>query len=150
MFQVYVVALEALQLALVIYLFWLLVLAEVEQNKAFTKIFLEYNGYTNVLSTDLVIELSEKIAINKHGIKLIKSKQLPSGSIYSLCPVELETRKAYIKIYQKIRFIQLFKSQSGALIVFPNKHHDNFRLYIHYQGLINLPIKKRYSLLSIG
>lgn len=77
--------------------------------------------YADVFLFDFKIKLFENIDINKNDIKLIKDKQPLYELIYSLKLVELEILKTYIKTYLKTRFIQLFKSPIGALILFNQK-----------------------------
>lgn len=45
-------------------------------NKAFIKILLEYFNYIDIFLFDFAIKLFENTYMNKHAIKLIKSKQL--------------------------------------------------------------------------
>ena len=66
-------------------------------NKAPTEVPAKYSDYSNVFSAEHVAELPENTGINKHAIKMEKSKQPPFGPIYSLGPVELETLKTYIE-----------------------------------------------------
>ena len=51
------------------------------------------------------MELSKNTNMNKYTIKLIEGKQPLYGPIYALSLMKLTTLKAYIKIYQKTRFI---------------------------------------------
>ena len=66
-------------------------------DKAFNEFLAEYSNYSNVFSVENTVKLPKNSEINKHGIKLEESKQLPFGLIYSLGLVELETLKTYIK-----------------------------------------------------
>ena len=50
-------------------------------------------------------ELPKDTSINEYAIELVKGKQSPYGSIYSLRPVELKTLKTYIETYLKTGFI---------------------------------------------
>ena len=43
-------------------------------NKAFTKVPVEYSNYSNVFLVEYTAELLENTKINKHAIKLEKSK----------------------------------------------------------------------------
>lgn len=88
--------------------------------------------------------------MNEHAIELIEGKQPPYGPIYALSPVELKTLKTCIKTHLKTGFIRPFKSLAGALIPFNKKPDGSLRLCVDYQGLNNLTIKNRYSLLLIG
>ncbi len=96
------------------------------------------------------MELSENTGINKHVIELIEEKQLPYGPIYSLCPVELETLKAYIETHPKTGFIRPSKSPIGAAILFDKKLDGSLCLCVDYRGLNNLTIKNWYPLPLIG
>lgn len=87
-------------------------------NKALTKVPSKYSDYADIFLFNRVMELSEKIDINKYAIKLLKGKQLPYRPIYSPRPVELEILKIYIETHLKTIFIQLFKSLVGAPIFF--------------------------------
>lgn len=83
-------------------------------------------------------------------MKLVQSKQLLYGGIYSLRLTKLETLKTYIEIPLKTRFILLSKSLAMAIVLFHKKSDDSFRLYIDYQCLNNLIIKNQYFLPLIG
>lgn len=80
-------------------------LATLQQEKAFTKISLEYGHYDDVFFPDLAMELLKNRYINKYAIELVEGKQSPYGPIYSLGLVELETLKVYIKTNLKTGFI---------------------------------------------
>lgn len=45
-----------------------------QSDKAFTKVSAKYADYADLLLFDLAMELTENTGINKHVIKLIKSK----------------------------------------------------------------------------
>lgn len=124
--------------------------AALQWDKALNKIPAKYSDHANVFSSYPVIELSENININKHAIKLIEEKQPSDAPIYAFSLVELETLKAYIKTYQKIRLIQPFKFPASAPIFFIKKPDGSFCLYVNYQNLNNLTIKNRYLLPLIG
>ena len=63
------------------------------------------------------MELLEYTRMNDHAIKLVKSKELLLGPIYSLEPVQLETLKTYIKTNLANDFIRPSKSSAGAIIL---------------------------------
>ncbi len=63
--------------------------------------------------------------------------------------MELETLKAYIKTYLKIRFIRPFKSFTDAPIFFDKKPNNSFCLGVDYRSLNNFTIKNQYPLLLI-
>ena len=94
-------------------------LAVLKWDKALIKIQAEYSDYSDVISTDLAIELPENTDMNEYTIELIEGKQLPYGSIYALSPVESETLKAYIEIHLTTGFIRSSKSLTGICIFFP-------------------------------
>lgn len=60
--------------------------------------------------------------------------------------MELEILKIYIKINPVNSFISLLISSIDALILFVSKSDNNFRLYINYQGFVNLIPKNLYLL----
>ena len=95
----HIAALKALELA--VYPSRAPLLAALQQDKALTKIPLEYANYANVFSPDLAMELPENTSINKHAIKLSEGKQPPYDPIYSLGPVELKMLKAYNETHLK-------------------------------------------------
>ncbi len=111
------------QITLIAYLLW---------DKALTKILAKYSNYTDVLFLDLVIELSKNIKMNEHAIKLIKEKQPPYGSIYTLSLIELETLKAYIEILFKTGFIQPSKSFASSSIFLDKKPNGILCLCVNY------------------
>lgn len=88
--------------------------------------------------------------MNEHAIEFIKDKQLSYRPIYSLNSIELETKKAYIKTYQKNGFIWPSKLLAEAAFFFDKKHDGSIQLCVDYLGLNNLKIKSCYSLLLIG
>ena len=147
-FVVHVAALEVLEPA--VNPSWAPLLAALQQDKALTKIPLEYADYADVFSSDLAMELPENTGINEHAIELVEGKQPPYGPIYSLGPVELETLKAYIETHLKTGFIRPSKSPAGAPILFDKKPDGSLRLCVDYRGLNNLTIKNRYPLPLIG
>lgn len=113
--------------------------------EAIINISTKYNDFADVFSPDLIYT-----KINEHTIKLVNGWQPPYRSIYSLEQVKLETIKAYIEINLTNKFIWLSKSPAGTLFFFDRNSNGLFRLCINYQGLNNLIIKNRYSLLLIG
>ena len=147
-FVIYVAALEALaRLAkMTMHPLQAAQIAALKQNKASTKVWSKYANYTDVFSFNLTIELPKNTGINKHAIKLKKSKQPFYGPIYSLGLVKLETWKIYIKTYLKTWFIQSSKSSAGTLILFDKKPNSSFCLYVNYWDLNNLTIKNWYPL----
>ena len=78
----------------------------------------EYSDFSNVFSSDSAAELPEHIRINDYPINLLDDKQPLYGPIYSLGPVKLEMLKTYIEANLASGFIRLFKSPSGAPILF--------------------------------
>ena len=66
-------------------------------DKALTEVPAEYFNYSNIFLIENAAELSKNTGMNKHIIKLEKSKQPPFGPIYILGLVELKTWKTYIK-----------------------------------------------------
>ena len=116
------------------------------QHEAPTKVPSKYTEYIDVFSFDLAMELPENTSINKYAIKLQDGKQPFYRPIYSLGPLELETLKTYIETHLKTGFIQLFKSPTGALILFDKKSDGRLWLCVNYQGLNNLKIKNWYPM----
>lgn len=94
--------------------------------------------------------LSKYSNINKYLIDLEPDKQLFYKSIYSLGPVKLETLKTYFKINLTNGFIEFFLFLASKSIFFIKKPNRNFCLYIDYQNLNNLTIKKWYLFLLIS
>ena len=140
-FVVYIAALKALLAGMAIYPSQKAQISALIQDKALTKVSLEYEDYINTFLFDLAIELSKNIGINKYAIELQDSKQPPYRSIYSLGPVKLETLKTYIKTYLKTGFIQPSKSPADTFILFDKKPDNNFWLCVNYRGLNNFTIK---------
>lgn len=70
------------------------------------------------------MELLDNIGINKYAIALVATKQPFYESIYSLGLMKLETKKVYIKIHPKTRFIKFFKFIVGISILFDKKLND--------------------------
>ena len=93
---------------------------------------IEYSDFSNVLSSDSAVELTEHIGINDHPINLLDNKQLLYGLIYSLQLVELEMFKIYITANLASGFIRPSKSPTGTLILFVQKKNSSFRLCIDY------------------
>lgn len=52
--------------------------------------------------------------------------------MYSLRPIELETRKTYIKTNLANDFIQAFKLLAKAFILITQKSDNSFRLCVNY------------------
>lgn len=115
-------------------------------DKAPNKVLPIYSDYVDVSSFDLMMKLPKNISITEYAIKLIEKKQLPYGSIYVLCLVDLETLSAYIETHPKTEFIRPFKSSISTPILFDKKSNGSFCLYDNYQSLNNLTIKYQYSL----
>lgn len=107
-------------------------LAASQQDKDSTKIAPKYSDYADVFFLNLAIKLSKNTNINKHAIKLIKSKQLSYGPIYSLDPGELEILKTYVETHQKTGFIQTFNFFADLLIFFDKKPDKILKLYVNY------------------
>ena len=115
-------------------------------DKAPTKVPLKYSDYADIFLFDLAMELPKNIGMKKYVIELIEGKQPPYGLIYSLGLVELETLKTYIETHLKTGFIRLFKSSTGAPILYDRKPDRSLRLCVDYRGLNNLTIKNWYPL----
>ena len=101
-------------------------------DKAPTEVLAEYSNYSNVFSAKNVAELLENTGMNKHAIKLKKSKQPSFGPIYSLGSVKLETLKTYIETNLANSFIRPSKSLARAPILFDRKPDRNLRLCVDY------------------
>lgn len=125
-------------------------IAALQWDKISTKISVEYADFSDLFSSNFVIELSDNTGTNKHAIELAKKKQLFNGSMYALNSVELETLKIYIKIYLKTGYICLSKFLTGISIPFNRKPDSSFYLCVNYWDLNNLTIKNQYSLSLIG
>ena len=119
-------------------------------DKALTKVLAKYSNYSNVFSVKYAAKLLENTKINKHAIKLEKSKQSSFKSIYSLRLIKLETLKTYIKTNLTNGFIQASKSLAGAPILFDRKPDKNLRLCLDYWGLNNITIKNQYLISLIS
>lgn len=87
-------------------------------------------------------KLFEHSDINKYLIDLKPDKQPLYVPIYSLRLVKVKILKAYIKTNLINGFICYFKSSAGAPILFLKKPNNSLRLYVDYQGLNNLRVKK--------
>ena len=74
-------------------------------DKAFIMILVEYFNYNDIFLIENTAEFLENTGINKHIIKLEKSKQLFFRLIYNLGPIKLEILKTYIKINLANSFI---------------------------------------------
>ena len=83
-----------------------------------TGISAEYFNFSDVFSSNSVVELPEYTKINNHFINLLDNKQPLYSSIYSLELVELEMLKIYIETNLASSFIWPSKSLIGALILF--------------------------------
>lgn len=114
-----------------------------------TKVPAKYADYTDIFSYNLVIKFPKNKNINKHAIELVEDKQVSYSLIYTFNLIELEILKAYIKTYQKTKFIWLLKYSADALIFFDKKCDGSLHLGINYWGLNNLTIKNQYSLSRI-
>ena len=119
-------------------------------DKALTKILIKYFDYSNIFSVENLAKLPEKIAINKHIIKLAEDKQLLFGPIYSLESIELEILKTYIETNLTNSFIRCSKYFAKAPILFNKKLDRSLHLCIYYRGFNNQTIKNQYLLLLIG
>ena len=109
----------------------------------------KYSDFANVFSKESEEVWPKRTEINKHAIKLEDGKQPLYEPIYSLCPVELETLKTYIKTNLANDFIWPLNSPIGTPILFVPKPNGSLRLCVNYQGLNNLTITNRYPLLLI-
>ena len=87
--------------------------------------------------------------INDYAIKLVNDWQPLYSSIYSLRLVEVETLKTYMKNNLANSFIRSSKSFTKIPIRFDKKSDRNLKLYVDYQGLNNLTIKKCYPLFLV-
>ena len=110
----------------------------------------KYLDFTHIFLEKLANVPPEQTKVNKHTIKLEKSKQPPYKSIYSLGPAKLETFKIYIKINLANGFIRTLKLPAGAPILFVHKPNGSLCLCVNYQVLNNLTIKNWYPLPLIG
>ena len=104
---------------------------------------------------DMFLEKSANIPlkqtrVNKHAIKLEKSKQPPYGPIYSLGLVELKTLETYIENKLANGFIWTSKSPATTPILFVRKRNSSLCLCANYRKLNNLIIKNWYPLPLIG
>ncbi len=121
-------------------------IAHLKADKASSKVPNEYADFIDVFSPKLATEPPEHTGINDYAIELVDDWQLLYSPIYSLGPVELEILKAYIKNNLANSFIRPSKSPAEAPILFDKKPDSNLKLCVHYWGLNNLTIKKRYLL----
>ena len=87
-------------------------------DKAFIEVQVKYSDYNNIFLAGNIAKLLKNSKINKHAIKLKKSKQPFFRSIYSLGPAKLEMLKTYIKTKQANSFIWSFKYLARPLILF--------------------------------
>ena len=110
----------------------------------------KYSDFADIFSKKSINVLPERTGANEHAIKLKEGNQLPSGPIYILRSVELETLKTYIKTNLANAFIRALKSSTGAPILFVRKLNGSFRLCVNYQGLNNFTIKNQYPLSLIS
>ena len=106
----------------------------------------KYSDFSDVFSSDSMVELSKHTRIHDHPTNLLDDKQSLYGLIYSLEPVELETLKNYIKANSTSDFIRSSKSPASVLILFIQKKDSSLCLCINYLGLNNLTIKNCYLL----
>ena len=101
----------------------------------------KYSDFANVFLEKSANILLKQTGVNKHVIKLEKSKQPPYKLIYSLGLVELKTFKSYIKTNLANSFIWASKLLASAPILFVCNYNSSLRLCVNYQGLNNLIIK---------
>lgn len=73
-FVIYVATLGAPKSTMLIQSLQALLLATIREEDISSKISKKYKKYTNVFSSDLAMELSENIKINKHEIEQVKGK----------------------------------------------------------------------------
>lgn len=67
----------------------------------------KYTNFADLFFKNLTTELPEYTEIKKYANNLVKGKQPPYDSIYSLVLIKLESLKIYIKIYLANSLIQL-------------------------------------------
>lgn len=103
-------------------------MVSLQADKTCIEICYEYSDFADVILANFAMKLLEYNRKTHYDIKLIKTKKLLYRSIYSLCPVELEILKTYIKIYLKTRFIQFFKCFARSRIVLDQKFNKIFCL----------------------
>lgn len=108
--------------------------------------FPEYSNFLDVISLELVAELSKHIEINEYTINLINNKQSPYQLMYSLNSIWLETLKMYMELNLVYNYIKTSKSPIDAPILFVQKLQVSFCLCVHYQDLNNQTIKNKYPL----
>lgn len=124
-------------------------IASLKANKAPITILSKYANFTDVSSSDLVVELPKHIKIHDYAIELIDSKQLPYWPIYIIEQVELETLKTYIKTNLPNGFIKPSNSPANTPILFFRKLNSSLHLCVNYQDLNKFIIKNCYSYLLI-
>ena len=95
--------------------------------EASTKVSVTYSNFADIFSLNLASKLPKYNGINNYTIELVDSQQLLYGPIYNLEPVELETLKAYIKIYLDNRFIKPFKLPVDTPILFDQTSKRSFQ-----------------------
>lgn len=92
----------------------------------------KYLDYTNVFLKNSVVELFEQSDIKQHAITLDMGKQLPSGLIYSLKPMEFKNFMTFIEINLANNFIHTSNFPIGTPILFVQKLINSFCLYVDY------------------
>ena len=83
-----------------------------------TEIPTEYSDFSNIFSSNSIVELPEHTGINDYPINLLNDKQPPYDPIYGLESMELKILKTYIKANLASGFIRPSKSPAGTLILF--------------------------------
>lgn len=86
--------------------------------------------------------LPKRTDINNYATDLKKDKQPPHESIYNLGPLDLEILKTYLETNLTHGFMRPSKSPAKTPIFLMQKLDGSLRLYVNYQGLNNLTIKK--------
>ena len=92
----------------------------------------KYLDFANIFLEKLANVLLEQIRVNKHVIKLEKSKQPSHGPFYSLELIWFKTLKNYIEINLANSFIRLLNLSANAPILFVHKLNDSLCLCVDY------------------
>lgn len=89
-----------------------------------------------------VLEITVTVSDVLLSILAFISTQLPYGPIYALKLVELEIQKIYIETHLKTEFIWYSKFSISTFIILKKKPNNSLCLYIKYQDVNNITIKK--------